>query len=299
MVERKEVVTGLNEAAKYIKDGMTIGIGGMLSSSHPMALIRQIIRNKVKKLTVVGQQLSGLDIDLLIGAGCAEKVITPYVGGERLAPIGPFFRWAAENGKITTFECDEAILFAGLRAAGQMLPFAPWRAGIGTDLPKVNPSLKEFKDPIKGETLLAVPAIKLDIFLTHAAYSDRYGHVQHIGTSFFDKTLSRAADMTIVQVEKIVTNEEIRKDPSKTTIPFADLVVHAPFGAHPFASPGFYVHDVNHLQEYVKAAEAFTKHGDRQPFDNYLAKYMFEPETHPDYLERIGIRQLYPLFESF
>ncbi|HXY74130.1 MAG TPA: CoA-transferase, partial [Dehalococcoidales bacterium] len=86
MVERKEVVTGLNEAAKYIKDGMTIGIGGMLSSSHPMALIRQIIRNKVKKLTVVGQQLSGLDIDLLIGAGCAEKVITPYVGGERLAP---------------------------------------------------------------------------------------------------------------------------------------------------------------------------------------------------------------------
>jgi len=299
MLTRAEVVTSEVEAGKLIKDGMTVGIGGRQLSSHPMALIRQIIRNKIKGLTVVGQQLSGLDIDLLIGAGCAEKIITPYVGADKLAPIGPFFRWAAEHGKIKTFECDEAIFFTALRAAGQLLPFAPWRGGVGTDLPKVNPELKEFKDPIKGETLLAVPAIKIDVFLTHAAISDRFGHVQHVGTGYMDKTLSRAADKTIVQVEKFVPNEEIKRDAAKTSIPFADFVLRTPFGAHPYSSPGFYQHDVKHIQEYVNCAETFTKHGNRKDFDEYLRKYIYEPETHIDYLERIGIGQLYPLFESF
>jgi glutaconate CoA-transferase subunit A len=299
VLTRKDVVTNEIDAAKLIKDGMTIGIGGMLASSHPMALIRQIIRNRVKKLTVVGSPLSGLEIDLLIGAGCVDKIITPYVGGESLAPIGPFYRWAAEHGIITIIEFDEGMYFAGLKAAGQMLPFAPWRGGVGTDFPKVNPSIKIFTDPIKGETLLAIPAIKLDIFLTHAAFSDKYGHIQHIGTGFDDKALSRAAELTVVQVEKLVTNEEIRKDPAKTSIPFADAVVHVPFGAHPSASPGFYLHDVKHMQEYLKSANAFVKHGDNKPFDEYLKKYVFEPANHQEYLERIGIGQLYPLFESF
>ena len=297
MTTRKDVVTNEIDAAKLIKDGMTIGIGGMLASSHPMALIRQIIKNRIKGLTVVGSPLSGLDIDLLIGAGCVAKLITPYVGGEAIAPIGPFYRRAAEQGKIELMEVDEAMYFAGIRAAGQMLPFAPWRGGVGTDFPKVNPAIKEFKDPINGETLLAIPAIKIDIFMTHAAFSDQYGHVQHIGTGFDDKALSRAANLTVVQVEKIVPNEEIRKDPYKTSIPFADVVVRCPFGAHPSASPGFYLHDVAHFQEYLKCADALVKQGDKKLFEAYLEKYIFKPANHVEYLEQVGIKNLYAIFE--
>ncbi|MBS7251500.1 MAG: hypothetical protein KIH08_13070, partial [Candidatus Freyarchaeota archaeon] len=89
---RKEVIMSVSEAASMIKDGMTVGIGGLLTANHPMAIIRQIIKNGVKNLTVVGSPAAGLEIDLMIGAGVAKKVATAYVGGESLAPIGPFFR---------------------------------------------------------------------------------------------------------------------------------------------------------------------------------------------------------------
>jgi glutaconate CoA-transferase subunit A len=281
-----------------IKDGMTIALGGFLSSSHPMALIRQMIKKKVKGLTVIGSQLASLDVDLLIGADCVERVIAPYVGAETLAPIGPFYRWAAEQGSIRILEYDEGMYYAGLKAAAQMLPFAPWRGGVGTSYPEVNPEIKVFNDPIKGEILLAIPALTPDIFLAHAAFADRFGSVQHIGTGFGDRALYRAADFTIVQVEKIISNEEIRKNPARTSIPFADSIVHTPFGAHPFASPSLYTHDANFLQEYLRAADAFIKQGDRKLFDRYLEKYIYKPETHLDYLEQIGIKQLFSLIES-
>ena len=117
------------------------------------------------------------------------------------------------------------------------MPFNPWRAGVGTPFPEVNPALKVFKDPINGETLLAIPALNFDIAFLHAAVSDPYGNV-HIGTSYGDRAIYAAADQTYVQVEQIVSNEEIRKDPLKTAIPGADGVIRARFGAHPHSSRG-------------------------------------------------------------
>jgi glutaconate CoA-transferase subunit A len=297
-LERKQVIIGEKEAVDRIKDGMTIALGGFLNSSHPMALIRQIVKNRIKRLTIVGSPLSSLDVDLLIAAGCVTKVIAPYVGAGPLSPVGPFYRWAAEQGKIEIWECDEGIYYAGLRAAAQMLPFAPWRGGVGTDYPKVNPDIKVFSDPIKGQTLLAIPAIEPDIFITHAAFGDCFGNVQHIGTGFADKALYRAADHTIVEVEKVIENAEVRKDPIRTTIPFADAIVHAPFGSHPFANPGFYLEDAKHLEEYIAAANAFTKRGENKLFEEYLNYYIIEPENNLDYLERIGLRRLLSLVES-
>jgi glutaconate CoA-transferase subunit A len=295
--KRKEVLMDEVEAGRWIRDGMTIIIGGFITSSHPMAIIRQIARNRVRNLTVVGAASSGLDIDLLIAAGCVKKVVSPYVGAETLAPIGPCFRIAAERGEIDVWEIDEAMYYAGLRAAAQMLPFMPWKGCVGTCYPEVNPDIKEFKDPIKGERLLAVPAIEPEIAIIHAAYADVYGNVQHIGTGYGDRAIARSADKRIVQVEKIVTNQEIRRDPLKTTIFGADAIIRAAYGAHPYSSPGFYLLDKEHIKNYVKAANLYTKENDRGLLDEYLEHYIYEPESHIDYLERVGIRRLLSLYE--
>ena len=117
------------------------------------------------------------------------------------------------------FELDEAMYYAGLRAAAQRVPFNPWRSGVGTSFPEMNPAIKVFKDPINGETLLAIPAIDIDIAFLHAAVSDAYGNVQYIGHGYGDRAIYAAADATFVQVEQIVSNEEIRRDPLRTAIP--------------------------------------------------------------------------------
>ena len=295
--ERKQVIVDEKEAAGWIEDGMTIIIGGFITSSHPMAIIRQIIKNGIKDLTVIGSASSGLDVDLLVGAGCARKVISPYVAGEVVAPIGPFFRTAVERGEIEVWEIDESMYYCGLRAAAHLLPFMPWRGCVGTSFPEMNPDLKVFEDPVNGETLLAVPAIKPDIAILHAAYADPYGNVRHVGTGFGDRAQHLASDKTIVQVEQIIPNEEIRKDPAKTSIAGADAVVRSPYGAHPYSSPGFYLEDLDHLKAYVDSANAYAKNGDRALFQQYLDTYIMGPEDHPDYLEQIGFRQILSLYE--
>lgn len=280
-----------HEAAEAISSGMTLAIG----EPTPMALLRQVVRRGVRDLTVIG---SGLALDLLIAAGCVRKTISYYAGGGFGVPVAPSFRRAAERGEIETWECEEGILTSGLEAAGKGLPFLPWRGGVGTSLPEVNPDLKVIADPIRGETLLAVPAIRPDVALLHAAQADVYGNVQHHGgPGWIDLFLQRASTRCIVQVERIVPNELIRANPWATTIGRADAVVRLPWGAHPWYSRGWYLQDGEWLAEYVAVATAAAERGERKPLARFLEHWCREPAAHVDYLERVGLRRLLSLHE--
>ncbi len=295
--ERRPVLVDEAAAVEGVEDGMTIAIGGFINAAHPMALVRQIVRSGARDLTVVGSASSGLEIDMLIAAGCVNTLVSAYVGAEGLAPIGPAFRKAAQDGEIDLFELDEAHFYAGLRAAAQRLPFNPWRAGVGTSYPDLNPRLKTFHDPIDGSLLIAVPSIDIDIAFLHAAISDAYGNVQHEGTGFGDRAIHAAADRTVAQVEQIVSNERIRQNPAATSIPGADAVVRVPYGAHPFASHGYYPADKDHILEYVDAATDWLKTGSRTRLDEYLDRYVREPVDNVEYIERVGLRQVLALTE--
>lgn len=288
---RRERLLDELDAAAMFESGMTIAIG----EPTPMALLRQIVRRRLRNLTVIG---SGLALDLLVAAGCVRKTISYYAGGGFGVPVAPSFRRAAERGEIEVWECEEGILTSGLEAAGKDLPFLPWRGGVGTSLPEVNPDLKVISDPIRGETLIAVPAIRPDIALLHASQSDAYGNVQHHGgPGWIDLFLQRAATRCIVQVERIVSNETIRANPWATTIGRADAVVRLPWGAHPWYSRGWYVQDSAFLADYVVAATAAVERDDTAALEHFLAHWCREPSTHGDYLERVGIKRLLALHE--
>ncbi|MFT4564613.1 MAG: glutaconate CoA-transferase subunit A [Gammaproteobacteria bacterium] len=283
---RSERIISEHDAAGCIVDGMTIAIG----EPHPMAMVRHIVRRGVRDLTVIG---SGLALDILIAAGCVRKVISYYAGGGYGVPVAPAFRRAAETGSIEVWECEEGILTSGLEAAGKGLPFLPWRGGVGTSLPQVNPDLKVISDPINGETVIAVPAITPDVAILHAAESDAYGNVRHCGgPGWIDLFLHRAALRTIVQVEKVISNEEIRSNPWATTISSGVDICRMPYGAHPFYSRGYYVQDKSLVAEYFNAAKTGGS-----KLDSYLNTYCREPESHVDYLGVIGIKRLLELYE--
>jgi glutaconate CoA-transferase subunit A len=105
--DRKQVLLGEEEAAALIKDGDVVIVGGFGTVNHPMPIIRALVRRNVKSLTVIGAATAGLEIDLLIGAGCVRKVIAPYIGAELHAPIGHCYRRAAENDEIEVYETSE------------------------------------------------------------------------------------------------------------------------------------------------------------------------------------------------
>lgn len=290
-VHRQERIIDEAAAAAHFTDGMCIAIG----EPAPMALVRQLIRCGVRDLTVIA---SGLTLDVLIAAGCVRKVISYYAGGGIGVPVAPSFRAAAERGDLEIWECEEGILTSALEAAAKGLPFLPWRGGVGTSLPELNPDLKVIRDPLRGETLLAVPALRPDVALLHAASADAYGNVQHCGgPGWLDLFLARAATRTLVTVEKIISNEDVRANPWATTIGRADAVLRMPYGAHPYYSRGHYVQDSALLAEYVAAAASAAEGREADTLARFLARYCREPATHGDYLEQVGIKRLLSLHE--
>jgi len=296
--ERRKRLISAVDAAAMVRDGMTIYVGGFVNSSHPMAIVREIIRRGARNLTAVGAATSSMEIDLLIAAGVVRKVITAYVGIEGHIPMGPFYRAGAESGDLDVWEIDESMYYTALRAGALNLPFLPDRSGVGTDyMDRLNPDLKVFQDPIKGETLIAVPAVAPDIAFLHAAAADVYGNVCFIGSGFGDRTGARASKKVVVQVDRIISNEEIRMEPYRTSIHGVHAVVRAPFGAHPFSSPGSYLHDDEFIAEYVAIGRDFVKRRDRAGIDAFLQKWVYEPEDHVAYLERVGVRRLVSLHE--
>ena len=167
---------------------------------------------------MIGAATAGLEIDLLIGAGCVKKVIAPYVGAELYAPIGHCFRRAAENGEVEVYETTEYLLYSQLDAAARGLGFLPWRGGVGTSIPVLNPDYVPFNDPINGEPYLAVPALHADWAIIHVArpiLRKRPAWRREFG----DRLLSRAAERVMLTAERIVPNNEIRKNPWATSSP--------------------------------------------------------------------------------
>jgi glutaconate CoA-transferase subunit A len=281
--KRREVLMSEDEAIALINDGDTIVVGGFGTVNHPMPIIRGLVRRGVRDLTVIGAATAGLEIDMLIGAGCVKRVLAPYVGAELYAPIGHCYRRAAEAGDIEVSETTEYLLYSQLEAAARGLGFLPWRGGVGTDVPKLNPDYVPFEDPINGEPYLAAPALHPDWAIIHVAQADVYGNGQHGGARFGDRLLSRAAERVMITAERMVPNSEIRKNPFETSIPYADAVVEAPYGAHPYASHGHYVEDEAAIREYVAASVAYRR-GDMPAWNAYIERYVSGPADHADYL---------------
>lgn len=294
-MERKSVIVDETAALDKIDDGMTIALGGFITAQHAMGMIRGLARRRIKNLTLLGSLSASLEVDLLVGCGCVKKLVSAYVGAEAAAPMGPFFKKAAEEGRIDIWECDEIIVAALFHATAAGLPFFPVRGGLGTDLPNLNPDLVPFRDPIKNEQLLAVPSMQIDVAFTHASVADQYGNVQYHGNPFMDGVIQRAADFTITTVERIVPPEFIRRDPFKT-IYAADQIIHMPFGSHPYSCHGAYVEDQAHIQQYATAAYMATN-GDGAAWEEYHNRYIDNPEDHVSYLEQVGFGTLFSLNE--
>lgn len=54
-MERASKVRGLREAAALVADGMTVALGGYLATNKPAAFVREIIRRRVRDLTIVSR----------------------------------------------------------------------------------------------------------------------------------------------------------------------------------------------------------------------------------------------------
>jgi glutaconate CoA-transferase subunit A len=252
-----------------------------------MATIRALARRDDLHLDLVGPTV-GMGPDLLVAVGAVRRLAAPYMGAEGAAPVAPAFRHAVETSAISLWECDEGILLTALRAAGQGLPYLPWRGGVGTSLPRLNPELVEYVDHMSGQTLLRIPARPLDVAVLRALEADDQGNVRYYRHSCFaDPAFARAARVVIVEVERIVPHSTFLERPGETVLNRVDAVVVTPFGSHPFRAAGVIREDSQWLREWRGAIRAAISDG--VPLASLdMVRDQIGPASHQEYLERVG-----------
>ncbi|MEU2332248.1 CoA-transferase [Streptomyces sp. NPDC013172] len=224
-----------DEVVARLTSGMTLGIGGWGSRRKPMSLVRALLRSGIDDLTLVSY--GGPDVGMLVAAGRVRRLVTAFVTLDSV-PLEPHFRAARERGDLELTEIDEGMFLWGLRAAANRLPFLPVRAGLGSDVMRVNPKLRTVTSPYDdGETFVAMPALRLDAALVHVNRADRLGNGQYLGPDpYFDDLFCAAADRAYVSCERLVDTAELTKaaPPQSLLLKRLDVtgVVEAPGGAH-------------------------------------------------------------------
>lgn len=255
---RPDKLVDVDDIVAQLRDGMTIGIGGWGSRRKPMALVRAILRSRLRDLTLVSY--GGPDVGLLAAAGRLRKVVFGFVSLDSI-PLDPHFRAARQRGELEVAEYDEGMVLAGLRAAAARVPFHPTRAGLGSDVPALNPGLRTVRSPYAdGEELVAMPALELDVALVHMNRADRRGNAQYLGPDpYFDDLMCAAARRSFVSCERVVPTEELLESGPVQSLLINRIhptgVVETPRGAHFTSCAPDYGRDEAFQRRYAASAE--------------------------------------------
>ena len=276
----------LNEAIdRFVSNGDTVALEGF-THLIPTAAAHEIIRQSKKDLTLV-RMTPDLVYDLLIGAGCAKKLVFSWGGNPGVGSLHRL-RDAVEKQWPQPLEIEEhshADLANAYVAGASGLPFAVLRAYLGSDLPKVNPMIKFIECPFTGEQLAAVPSVRPDVTVIHAQKADRKGNVLIAGILGVQKEAALAAKRCIVTVEEIV--DDLQAPMNACVLPTWALsaVCLVPGGAHPSYAHGYYERDNRFYQQWDPIAR------DRATFTAWIDEFIRGTEDFEAFQAKLAAQQ--------
>ncbi len=285
----REKVMSLEDAAALVADGDHVALGGCTLSRTPMAMVWALIRAGRKDLTV-SRSITSTEGDLLYGSGVSKHIVTSWFSQGIVWGVSKVMRHYTEN-KLARFE-EWSHMAIGLRyRAGAMgVPFMPVRTMLASDVGERIDDTHEMECPFTGDKLLLVPALNPDVALIHVQRCDAYGNAQMDGLPFMDADIAMAANKVILTTERIVSNDQIRRRPDLTKIPFitVDAVVEVPYGCAPHECYGIYEPFLSNLDAY---AELTTKDPEAG-VAAYLDRYVHGPKDWNAYLELLGMENV-------
>src|SRR5258707_1309524 len=285
----RDKVVSLEDATSFVRDGDSVGIGGSTMSRTPMGMIWALIRAGRKRLTC-SRSIVSSDGDLLLASGTCDHIVTSWFSQGILWGVSKVMRHYVETGKAQYDEWSHMAIGMRFRAGAMGVPFMPIRSMLGSGVLQQRPEAVEIDCPFTHEKILLVPALNPTVALIHVQRCDAYGNAQIDGLQFMDVDLAIAANRVILSTERIVSNDQIRRSPDQTKIPFfcVDAVVEVPFGSAPHECYGAYEPMMNHLEAYVKQVNGDPIGGMKR----YLDDHVYGPKSWNDFLSMIGIDEI-------
>ncbi|AKU51416.1 CoA transferase subunit A [Xanthomonas arboricola] len=266
-------IVPLSEAvSQLIADGDCVAMEGF-THLIPHAAGHEVIRQRKRDLHLV-RMTPDLIYDQLIGAGCASALRFSWGGNPGVGSLHRL-RDAVEHAwpqPLQIREHSHADMANAYVAGASGLPFAVLRGYVGSDLPRVNDSIKFLQCPYTGETLATTPAVRPDVTVIHAQQADRRGNVLLWGILGVQKEAALAARKVIVTVEEIV--DTLDAPPNACILPrwVVDAVCHVPGGAAPSYAHGYYARD----NRFYLAWDAIAR--DRARFQTWIQTHIHDTE---------------------
>lgn len=276
-------VTTVEDAVnKYVHNGEYITIGGFGANRIPTAVLHEIVRQGKKNLGFAGHTATH-DFQILTAGECIDRLDVAYIIGLEARGLSPHARRAVESGKIKLTEWTNGTLSWRIKAAAMGLSFMPARNIMGTDTFKYSAS-KEILCPFTGQKYVAHPALYPDFAAIHVHECDVYGNAHVYGASVSDQDLAKAAKHVVLTTERIISNDEIRRHPERTFIPFwcVDAVIEVPYGSYPGNMPYEYFSDEEHLRTWLNVEK------DPEEFKKFFKKQVLDCKDFYEYLELNG-----------
>lgn len=231
-----------------------------------------LIRRGVRDLHLVCVPTSGLQADLLIGAGCVATIET---AGVSLGEFGgaPRFAAAVRRGALRIVDGTCPAIYAGMQAGQKGTPFMPLRGIIGSDLLENRDDWQVIDNPFAaGDRLVAIRAIVPDVALFHARAADREGNV-FLGRDRDGLLLAQASRRALVTVESVVDGNLLEDEArAGAVLPalYVSGIAHAPGGTWPVKFGDDAPVDAHWMARYADLAR--TEAGFAQVLDELMAR---------------------------
>lgn len=263
------------ELAARVSDGAKVALA-QDSVGVSLAITRELVRRRARDLHLVCVPISGLQADILIGAGCVRTVETSAVTLGEFG-TGPRFAAALSTGAIRVLDATCPAIHAALQAGQKGLPFMPLRGLLGTDLLAHRTDWKVIDNPFATgpDPIVLLPALRPDVAVFHAPAADRHGNV-FIGRQRDLLVMAQASAETFVTVEEI-SDDDLLADPNRSpgVIPaiYVSGIAVARRGAAPLRFLDAYTMDEAAVGRYASMAR--TDEG----FAQWLAEWAGLPEV--------------------
>jgi len=283
-----KLTTVKDAVARLVCDGDYLAVGGFGGARFASAVCHEIVRQQKQHLTLAGHTATH-DFQILAAGNLTGhgKLITrvdiAYVVGLEARGLSPQGRRVMESGEVESTEWSNYALAVRFKAAAMGLPFLPTRSMLGTDTFRKSPA-KEIVCPYSGDKLLAIPALYPDVGVIHVHEADRFGNCRIRGTTVADPDLARASKKLIVTCERLIPNDDIRSDPTRTVIPFycVDAVCEVPFGSYPGNMPYEYYSDEDHIRHWLEVEN------DAAEYKKFTDQYIYGVADFNEYLQLCG-----------
>ena len=133
---QNKLMTAADAIARFVHDGDCIAFGGFSTNRRAYGLVREVIRQKKRDLTVESGSAGG-DIDMLIGAGCVKVMNISYIANSGFTMVCRRFREAVEQGTLPVEDYSLDVQTIAYHGAALGLPYVPVKNMLGSDLETV------------------------------------------------------------------------------------------------------------------------------------------------------------------